>query len=97
MLPPPLADSAAEIPIPHFQRYSALVLCDGDDVRFVFCALCFLIFPPFPIPVSPLDLPCRRVALADALLGMVNTDLLLLLLLFLLLSDIMAHWEPSQS
>jgi hypothetical protein len=44
--------------------------------RFIFSALCFLV-PPLPTP----SLPNRHVAMADALLGMVKIELLLLLLL----------------
>jgi hypothetical protein len=41
----------------------------------------FLAFPPpHPLLLFALNLPCRLAAVADALLGMVNSDLLLLLL-----------------
>jgi hypothetical protein len=41
--------------------------------------LLLLVFPELPIPLFALDLPRRLVAVADALLGMVNIELLLLL------------------
>jgi hypothetical protein len=49
--------------------------------RFLFPALCFVAFPPLPIPLVALALSRRLVAVADTLLGIVNIDLLLLLLL----------------
>jgi hypothetical protein len=45
--------------------------------------LSFLIFSPLPIPFPALNLLCRLLALADALFGMANVDLLLLLHLLL--------------
>jgi hypothetical protein len=53
--------------------------------RFLFPALCFVAFPPLPIPLVALAPSRRLVAVADTLLGIVNIDLLLLLLLRLLL------------
>jgi hypothetical protein len=51
-------------------------------LRFLSRAPAFLAFPlPPPLLLIALDLPYRVVAVADALLGMVNSDLLLLLLL----------------
>jgi hypothetical protein len=52
-------------------------------MRFLFHSLGFLVPPPFPDPLFALALPRRHVAMASALLGMVNIDLLLLLLLLL--------------
>jgi hypothetical protein len=47
-------------------------------LRFLSCAPMFLAFPPPPpLLLITLNLPCRLAA--DALLGMVNSDLLLLL------------------
>jgi hypothetical protein len=55
-------------------------------LRFLSHALVFLAFPS-PLLLFALNLPCRMAAVADALLGMVNSDLLLLhldqILLFL--------------
>jgi hypothetical protein len=51
-------------------------------LRFLLHAPVFLAFPPTPLLLLfTLNLPCRLVAMADALLGMVNSNLLLLLLL----------------
>jgi hypothetical protein len=48
-------------------------------IRLLFRALpCFLVPPPLLVPFF--DLALHRRLVADALLGMVNTDLLLLLL-----------------
>lgn len=41
-----------------------------------------LVFPPLPVQLFGFDLPRRLVAVADALLGKLDIDLLLLLLLF---------------
>jgi hypothetical protein len=49
-------------------------------MRFLLHVLCFLVPPPFPVPLFALTLPHRLEAMADALLGMCNIDLLLLLL-----------------
>jgi hypothetical protein len=45
-----------------------------------FRPLCFLVFPPFPIPLLVLNLPRRLVAEGDALLGMIDIALYYLLL-----------------
>jgi hypothetical protein len=51
-------------------------------LRFLSRAPEFLAFPPPPpLLLFALNLPCRLAAAADALSGMVNSDLLLLLLL----------------
>jgi hypothetical protein len=49
-------------------------------MRFLCYVLYFLVPPPLPSLVFPLALPCKLAAVADALLGMVHSDLLLLLL-----------------
>jgi hypothetical protein len=50
--------------------------------RFLSHAPVFLAFPPPPPLLMPaLNLPCKLAATADALLGMVYSDLFLLLLL----------------
>jgi hypothetical protein len=49
-------------------------------MRFLFHVLCFLIPPPLPVPCFALALPRRLVAVANAFLGVVNIDLLLLTL-----------------
>jgi hypothetical protein len=46
--------------------------------RFLFCATCFLVPPPLPVPFFALALRRRLVAVADALLGMIDIDFLLL-------------------
>jgi hypothetical protein len=46
--------------------------------RFLFRAQCFLDPPPLPVPLFAPALPRRLMAVTDALLGMVNIDLLLL-------------------
>jgi hypothetical protein len=48
-------------------------------MRFSFRVLCFLVPPPLPVPSFSLALPCKLVAMADALLGLVDLDFLLLL------------------
>jgi hypothetical protein len=45
--------------------------------------LCFLVPPPLPVQLFALALPHRLVVVGNALLGMVNIDLLLLLRLLL--------------
>jgi hypothetical protein len=51
-------------------------------LRFLSQAPVFLAFlPPAPLLLFSLNLPCRLADAADALWGMVNTDVLLLLLL----------------
>jgi hypothetical protein len=49
-------------------------------MRFLFRVLCFRVPLALPFPLFALPLPHRLVALASALLGMVNIDLLLHLL-----------------
>jgi hypothetical protein len=49
-------------------------------MRFLLRVLCFLVPPPFSVPLFALTLPHRLEAMADAVLGMFNIDLLLLLL-----------------
>jgi hypothetical protein len=52
-----------------------------SDAEVLLPRLVFLAFPPPPpFLLFALNLPCRPAAAADALLGMVNSDLLLLLL-----------------
>jgi hypothetical protein len=52
--------------------------------RFLSRALVCLAFPPpHPLLLFALNLPCRLAAAADALSGMVNSDLQLFLLLLL--------------
>jgi hypothetical protein len=46
-------------------------------MRFLFRSLCFLVPPPLPVPLFAL--PYTLVAMADALPGMLNLHLLLLL------------------
>jgi hypothetical protein len=48
-------------------------------MKLPFHSLCFIVFPPLPIPMFVLDLPRRLAAMANALLGMLIVDLLLLL------------------
>jgi hypothetical protein len=48
-------------------------------MRFVLHPLCILVPQPLPIPMFPLPLPWRCVAVADALSGMDNVNVLLLL------------------
>jgi hypothetical protein len=50
-------------------------------MRFLFRVLCFLVPPPLSVPLFPFVRPCTLVAVADALLVMVNIDLRLLCLL----------------
>jgi hypothetical protein len=57
-----------------------LWFCVMVMLRFLSPAPVFLAFPPPPsLLLFALNLPCELAALADALLGMVNSDLLLLL------------------
>jgi hypothetical protein len=54
-----------------------LWFCTMMMLRFLSRAPAFLAFPPPPpLQLFALDLPCRLAAVADALLGMVNSDLL---------------------
>jgi hypothetical protein len=50
-------------------------------MRFLFHALCFLVPPPLPVPLF--TLPRSFVAVADAIAGMANIHLLLLLRLYI--------------
>jgi hypothetical protein len=73
---PSPGDSADEGLIPCFPHRAALVFCDGD-AEVSLCAPVFLaLTPPPPLLLCPLNLPCRLAAMADALLSMVNFDLL---------------------
>jgi hypothetical protein len=66
---------------------SDMLPCDSGDEALQFRVLCFLVFPSLLVPqrvrlpLFPFGLPRRLVAKADALSGMVNIGLLLLLLL----------------
>jgi hypothetical protein len=52
-----------------------------SDAEVLLQRLVFLAFPPPPpFLLFALNLPCKLAAAADAVLGMVNSDLLLLLL-----------------
>jgi hypothetical protein len=62
-----------------------LRFCVMAMIRFIFCALLRFVFPSCTVPFFALDLPSRVVAVADALSGMVHSDLLLLLVLLLVL------------
>jgi hypothetical protein len=58
---------------------TALVSC-MVMVRVLLCAPVFLAFPPSPpLLLFALNQPCRLAVAADALLGMVNSDVFLLL------------------
>jgi hypothetical protein len=77
---PSPADSDDEVLLPRLPHRAALVLCDGDDEislprRGVSC----LPPPPLPLLLFALNVPWRLASVADALLGMVISDLLLLL------------------
>jgi hypothetical protein len=75
------ADSDDEVPIPHFSRGTALI-CVMVMLRFFSRTPVFLAYPPPPpLLLFALNLHRRLAAAADALSGMVNTDLLLLLVL----------------
>jgi hypothetical protein len=50
-------------------------------MRFLFLALCFLVPPPLPVPLF--TLPRSLVAMADAIVGMANIHLPLLLRLYI--------------
>jgi hypothetical protein len=50
-------------------------------MRFLFRTLCFLVPPPLPVRWFALALSHKLVVVADALMGMVSIDMLLLLLL----------------
>jgi hypothetical protein len=49
------------------------------NMKFFFHALCFLVRPLLPVPLFLLALSRKLVTMADALLGVVHIDLLLLL------------------
>jgi hypothetical protein len=60
-----------------------------------FSRLVFLAFlPPPPLLLFALNLPCRLAAVADALLGMVNSNLLLLLLQLIKVTWVCASQAP---
>jgi hypothetical protein len=76
---PSPADSDDNVPILCFSHRTALVSCMAM-LRFLFRAPVFLAFPPPPpLLLFALNLPCRLAAAANALLGMVNSELLPLL------------------
>jgi hypothetical protein len=60
----------------------ALALCERDDDLIGPLGL-LVLTPPLPLRLFTLKLPCRLTAVADALLGMENIQMLLLLLLLL--------------
>jgi hypothetical protein len=43
-------------------------------MRFLYCTLCFLVFPPFLVPLLALDLPCRLVVMADIIDALAGMD-----------------------
>jgi hypothetical protein len=57
-------------------------------MRLFFCVLCFLVPPPLPIPLFAL--PCRLLAVADALLGMVNINCFFFFLLYTVEASLIA-------
>jgi hypothetical protein len=66
----------------HASHTVLLWFCVMVMLRLLSRALVFLAFPPSPpLLLFALNLPCKLAAVADALLGMVNSYLLLLLLL----------------
>jgi hypothetical protein len=71
-----LADRDEEVPLlvfhPVLLWFRVIVM-----MTLLFQALCLIVFLLLPVPLFALDLPCRLVAVADALLGMVTIDLLL--------------------
>jgi hypothetical protein len=71
-----LADSDKEVPLlvfhPVLLWFRVTVM-----MRLLFTALCLIVFLLLSVPVFALDLPCRLVAVADALLDMITIDLLL--------------------
>lgn len=71
-----LAESNVEVPIPRVPPRFDLVSCESDD-DVLYCILCFLVLPPLPVPVVAVHLPCRLVAAANALSGLVMVGLLL--------------------
>jgi hypothetical protein len=69
----------------HLSRIVLLWFCVIVMLRFLSRTPVFLAFPPPPpLLLFALNVPCRLAAVADALSGMVNSDLLLRLLLLLL-------------
>jgi hypothetical protein len=58
-------------------------ICVQVLMRFLFCALCFLVCRPPPHPMLAFDLLRRLAGVADAILGMVSIGMLFLLLLHL--------------
>jgi hypothetical protein len=75
-----LAGSDDEVPILRFSRLTALLSC-YDDAAVSLPRPVFLTFPaPPPLLLFALNLPRRMAAAANARSGMINTDLLLLLL-----------------
>jgi hypothetical protein len=77
--PPSPADSDNEVPSPCFSRPNALASCYGDaEVPLLHPGVPCFSSSPSP-PIVRLNLPCRLAAAADALTGMVNLLLLLLL------------------
>jgi hypothetical protein len=83
--PQPSAHAAATVMAKFSFRVSHTVLlwfCVMAMLWFLSRAPVFLAFPPPPpLLLFALNLPCRLAAVADALLGMVNSDLFFLLLL----------------
>jgi hypothetical protein len=66
----------------NFRVSHTMLLCFCVMLRFLSRAAVFLAFPPPPpLLLFALNLPCRLADEADALLGMVNSKLLLLHLL----------------
>jgi hypothetical protein len=67
-------------------------------MRFLFCALCCLVSPPLPVPLFAFTVPCRRVPVADALLGysLLGYSLPALRLLLPTRTDTMS-WSDGQS
>jgi hypothetical protein len=64
----------------HVSHTVLLWLCVIVMLRFLSRTPVFLAFPPPPpLLLFALNLPCRLAAVADALLGMVNSNFLLLL------------------
>jgi hypothetical protein len=67
----------------HVSHIGLLWFCVMVMLRFLSHATVFLAFtPPPPLLLFALNLPLRLAAVADALSGMVNSDVLLLLLVF---------------
>jgi hypothetical protein len=81
---PPAHATAALLEVTDDERFHSahshpvqIWLCVPVIIRFLFCAFCFLAFPPLLVPVFALDLPRRLVDVADAILGTIKIDLLL--------------------